>query len=87
MLDMVPGSSGECDRRSVSAAVKHRRRTCQVESELGKGENTEQQEGFGVILDTRCMGQEAEHVIITDSGLDQQLLAQVWRLLIIVKFL
>ena len=37
MLDMVPGTGGECDRRSVSADVRHRRRTYQVEGELGKG--------------------------------------------------
>ena len=48
---------------------------------------TEQQERIRVILDTRCMGQEAEHVRIMDSGLDQQLLAQVWRSLISVKLL
>ena len=39
LLDMVPGGSGEWDRRSVSAAVRHRRRTCHVESDLGKGKN------------------------------------------------
>ena len=37
MLDMVPGGSGEWDRRSVSAAIKHRWRTCQFDCELGKG--------------------------------------------------
>ena len=37
MLDMVPGGNGEWDRRSVSAAARHRRCTCQGESELGKG--------------------------------------------------
>ena len=37
MLDMVPGGSGERDWRSVSAAIKYRRRTCQVDCELGKG--------------------------------------------------
>ena len=39
MLDMVPGDSGKSDRRSLSASVRDRRRTCQVESELGKGKN------------------------------------------------
>ena len=39
MLDMVPGDSGKWDRRSLSATVRDRRRTCQVESELGKGKN------------------------------------------------
>ena len=29
ILDMVPGGSGEWDRRSVSAAVRHRRRMVQ----------------------------------------------------------
>ena len=48
---------------------------------------TEQQERSGVILDTRWVGQQAEHVRMTDSGLDQQLLAQVWRTLIIVECL
>ena len=48
---------------------------------------TEQQERSRVILDIRWVGQQAEHVRITDSGLDQQLLAQVWRLLIVVKCL
>ena len=37
MLDMVPGGSGEWDWRSVSATIKHRRRTCQFDCELGKG--------------------------------------------------
>ena len=37
MLDMVPGDSGKWDRRSFSATVRDRSRTCQVESELGKG--------------------------------------------------
>ena len=37
MLDMVLGDSGKWDRRSLSATVRDRRRTCQVESELGKG--------------------------------------------------
>ena len=32
--------SGEWDRRSVSAAVRHRRRICQVDCELGKGKNS-----------------------------------------------
>ena len=36
---MVPGGSGEYDPRSVSAAVRHWRRTCQVQSRLGKGRN------------------------------------------------
>ena len=39
MLDMIPGGSGEWDRRSVSAAIKHRRRACQFDCELGKGKN------------------------------------------------
>ena len=39
MLDMVPGGSGDWDRRSVSAAIKHRRRTFQFDCELGKGKN------------------------------------------------
>ena len=39
MLDMVPGDSGKWDRRSLSATIRDRRRTCQVESELGKGKN------------------------------------------------
>ena len=39
MLDIVPGGCGEWDRRSVSAAIKHRRCTCPVECELGKGKN------------------------------------------------
>ena len=37
MLDMAPGDSGKWDRRSLSATFRDRRRTCQVESELGKG--------------------------------------------------
>ena len=37
MLDMVPGDSGKWDRRSLSATVRDRRLTCQVESELRKG--------------------------------------------------
>ena len=37
MLDMVPGDSGKWDRWSLSATVRDRRRTCQVESELGRG--------------------------------------------------
>ena len=37
MLDMVPGGSGQWDRRSVSAAIKDSRRTCQFDCELGKG--------------------------------------------------
>ena len=36
MLDMVHGGSGEWDRRSVPAAIKHRRCTCQVDCELGR---------------------------------------------------
>ena len=48
---------------------------------------TEQQERSGVILDTRFMGQEAEHVRLTDSGLDQQLLAQVWRSFLFDKYI
>ena len=39
MLDMVPGDSGKWDRRSLSATIRDRRCTCQVESELGKGKN------------------------------------------------
>ena len=39
MLDMVHGGSGERDRRSLSAAIKHRRRTCQVDCESRKGKN------------------------------------------------
>ena len=38
-LNMVPGGSGQWDWRSVSAAVRHWRRTCQVQSRLGKGWN------------------------------------------------
>ena len=34
ILGMVPGQE---DQRSMSAVVRHRRRTCEVKSELGKG--------------------------------------------------
>ena len=39
---MVPEGRGEWDRRSVSAALRHHRRTCQVKSKVGDGKTDAQ---------------------------------------------
>ena len=71
MLDMVPGGSGQWDRRSVlaPAAVRHRRCTCDVESELGRENmpnmtNKNSKEEEKAILNTCTLIQIHERVTV-----------------------